>query len=83
MNKKRGQLAIVGVVVGIIVAVILTFSALLPVFNSVAVTGLSNASGGGNGSNYAGVYQVTQTVPMFILLGLLLTIVGGLLVLRK
>ena len=76
-NGKRGQAAIVGGVVAVIVAVILVFSAAMPILNTQVQSTAANLGG------YTGANQIAQTLPLFLILGLLLLVVGTFLMGRK
>jgi len=71
----KGQALVAGIV-GMIVAVILIFSALLPIMNTQLQSTSANLSG------YTSANQIAQTLPLFVVLGVLLLIVGTFLVFR-
>ena len=80
-ERVKGQLGIVGGVVAAIIGIILIFSALIPITNSLVgtnTTGYNTA----NISGYTGVEAVSQSLILFEVLGALLLIIGSFLVFR-
>jgi len=83
-EERLGGQAIVAGIVSIIVASVLIFSALLPILNtSIGASNNTAAQNLTNLSGYAGTNAVAQTLPLFIVLGVLLLIIGLFLTFRR
>lgn len=73
MKLTKGQMNLIGSIIGVMVLIIIAYVVVLPIVNT-ALYGSSAASANLSG----GAYTLSQQLPLFIVLGIVITILAGL-----